>query len=66
MVADELKRHAEWLQEACFGMEDLLHNATPEPAVTQFILQPQYTDNICEGVITNALSCSKELTTNGS
>ena len=34
-------------------------------ASAQFLLQPQYTDspqNICEGVITNALqSCSKEL-----
>ena len=36
----------------------------PERQLLQFILQPQYTDNLinCEEVITNALqSCSKEL-----
>ena len=42
----------------------ILRKATRE-ASAQFLLQPQYTDNpqnICEGVITNALqSCSKEL-----
>ena len=61
MVADKLKR--QWLWEVGFDIEDLLHKATRE-AAAQFILQPQYTDNpqnICEGVITNALqSCSKE------
>ena len=49
---------SQWLWEANCKKET-------EKAAAQFILQPQYTDNcqnICEGVIINALqSYSKEL-----
>ena len=66
MVADKLK--GQWLWEVR-SWAPLLANCLrqPERQLPQFILQPQCTDNpqnICEGVITNALqSCSKELVT---
>ena len=61
MVAVKLKRL--WLWEVYFRgyQKGSIIN------LAQFILQPQHTDNpqnICEGVITNALqSCSKEVVT---
>ena len=61
LVAGELKRQCSGYERFTFDVADVLHKSM-QGAAAQFILQPQYADNpqnICEGVITNALqSCS--------
>ena len=42
-VADKVER--QWLWEVAFDIEDQLHKAPMQGAASQFMLQPQYTEN---------------------